>query len=206
MNRAEEPYTVKEALLFSQRMAQLSKALWKSIEKDWQQWIKPYDLNINEHHILWIAYQLNGASISEIAKFGVMHVSTAFNFSKKLEERGYLEFSKKLNDKRNTYIQLTPKGEDVFLKILESYDPTRNAVLKGAQPLHQLYGKFPEIVEMMSIIRHIYGDDFMEIFEKSFSNIESEFTSEEGKMKKKQEAKEAGESIEMYKPLEPLKN
>ncbi|MCY7461754.1 HTH-type transcriptional regulator Hpr [Bacillus paralicheniformis] len=206
MNRAEEPYTVKEALLFSQRMAQLSKALWKSIEKDWQQWIKPYDLNINEHHILWIAYQLNGASISEIAKFGVMHVSTAFNFSKKLEERGYLEFSKKLNDKRNTYIQLTPKGEDVFLKILESYDPTRNAVLKGAQPLHQLYGKFPEIVEMMSIIRHIYGDDFMEIFEKSFSNIESEFTSEEGKMKKKQEAKEAGESIEMDKPLEPLKS
>ncbi|WP_435541475.1 HTH-type transcriptional regulator Hpr [Bacillus paralicheniformis] len=206
MNRAQEPYTVKEALLFSQRMAQLSKALWKSIEKDWQQWIKPYDLNINEHHILWIAYQLNGASISEIAKFGVMHVSTAFNFSKKLEERGYLEFSKKLNDKRNTYIQLTPKGEDVFLKILESYDPTRNAVLKGAQPLHQLYGKFPEIVEMMSIIRHIYGDDFMEIFEKSFSNIESEFTSEEGKMKKKQEAKEAGESIEMDKPLEPLKN
>ena len=206
MNRAEEPYTVKEALLFSQRMAQLSKALWKSIEKDWQQWIKPYDLNINEHHILWIAYQLNGASISEIAKFGVMHVSTAFNFSKKLEERGYLEFSKKLNDKRNTYIQLTPKGEEVFLKILESYDPTRNAVLKGAQPLHQLYGKFPEIVEMMSIIRHIYGDDFMEIFEKSFSNIENEFTSEEGKMKKKQEAKEAGESIEMDKPLEPLKN
>ncbi|MCY8267970.1 HTH-type transcriptional regulator Hpr, partial [Bacillus haynesii] len=127
MNRAEEPYTVKEALLFSQRMAQLSKALWKSIEKDWQQWIKPYDLNINEHHILWIAYQLNGASISEIAKFGVMHVSTAFNFSKKLEERGYLEFSKKLNDKRNTYIQLTPKGEEVFLKILESYDPTRTA-------------------------------------------------------------------------------
>ncbi|MCY9221986.1 transcriptional regulator Hpr, partial [Bacillus licheniformis] len=45
-----------------------------------------------------------------------------------------------------------------------------------------------------------------EIFEKSFSNIENEFTSEEGKMKKKQEAKEAGESIEVDKPLEPLKN
>ena len=58
-------------------------------------WIKPYDLNINEHHILTIAYHLKGASISEIAKFGVMHVSTAFNFSKKLEERGYLVFSKR---------------------------------------------------------------------------------------------------------------
>ena len=73
-----------------------------------------------------IAYQLNGASISDVAKFGVMHVSTAFNFSKKLEERGLLEFSKKENDKRNTYIKLTEKGEQIFLDLMESYDPTSN--------------------------------------------------------------------------------
>ncbi|MGD6817766.1 HTH-type transcriptional regulator Hpr [Metabacillus sp. 113a] len=184
MKKNEKDYTVKEALLFSQRIAQLSKALWKSIEKDWQQWIKPYDLNINEHHILWIAYHLKGASISEIVKFGVMHVSTAFNFSKKLEERGFLEFSKKLDDKRNTYIQLTPKGEGILLQLMEDYDPARNAVFKGAMPLQSLYGKFPEIIEMMAIIRNIYGDDFMEIFERSFSNIEKEFEEEDGRLKK----------------------
>lgn len=94
MKRNEQDYSIKEALLFSQRIAQLSKALWKSIEKDWQQWIKPYDLNINEHHILWIAYHLKGASISEIAKFGVMHVSTAFNFSKSLKKEAILSFRK----------------------------------------------------------------------------------------------------------------
>src|SRR3982750_1072283 len=105
MGMSEKQYSMKEAMLFSQRIAQLSKALWKSIEKDWQQWIKPF--------------HLNGASISDVAKFGVMHVSTAFNFSKKLEERGLLEFSKKENDKRNTYIQLTEKGEQIFLKIME---------------------------------------------------------------------------------------
>lgn len=87
MKSGEKDYSVKEAMIFSQRIAQLSKALWKCVEKDWRQWIKPYDLNINEHHILTIAYHLKGASISEIAKFGVMHVSTAFNFSKKLEEQ-----------------------------------------------------------------------------------------------------------------------
>src|SRR5918995_5520835 len=110
---AEKQYNPKEAMLFTQRIAQLSKALWKAVEKDWQQWIKPYNLNINEHHILWISYHLRGASISDVAKFGVMHVSTAFNFSKKLEERGLLRFSKKENDKRNTYIQLTPEGEEI---------------------------------------------------------------------------------------------
>ncbi|MEH7097512.1 HTH-type transcriptional regulator Hpr [Neobacillus vireti] len=180
----EKQYSLKEAMIFSQRITQLSKALWKSIEKDWQQWIKPYDLNINEHHILWIAYHLNGASISDVAKFGVMHVSTAFNFSKKLEERGLLKFSKKENDKRNTYIQLTDKGEEILLQSMETYQPKGNAVYSGALPLRDLYGKFPDIIEMMAIVRNIYGEDFMEIFERSFHNIESEFVEENGTLKK----------------------
>lgn len=180
----EKQFTMKEAMIFTQRVAQLSKALWKAIEKDWQQWIKPFDLNINEHHILWIAYHLNGASISDVAKFGVMHVSTAFNFSKKLEERGLLQFSKKENDKRNTYIQLTDAGEEILLQLMETYEPNNNAVFSGALPLRELYGKFPEIVEMMAIVRNIYGEDFMEIFERSFHNIESRFIEEDGKLKK----------------------
>jgi MarR family protease production transcriptional regulator HPr len=184
MGMTEKQYSMKEAMIFTQRVAQLSKALWKAIEKDWQQWIKPFDLNINEHHILWIAYHLNGASISDVAKFGVMHVSTAFNFSKKLEERGLLQFSKKENDKRNTYIQLTEKGEEILLQLMETYEPNGNAVFSGALPLRDLYGKFPEIVEMMAIVRNIYGEDFMEIFERSFHNIESRFVEEDGKLKK----------------------
>ncbi|WP_433748668.1 HTH-type transcriptional regulator Hpr [Falsibacillus pallidus] len=185
----ETPFSMKEAMLFSQRIAQLSKALWKSIEKDWQQWIKPYELNINEHHILWIAYHLKGASISDVAKFGVMHVSTAFNFSKKLEERELLKFSKKENDKRNTYVELTQKGEELLLHSMENYEPTENVVFQGAMPLRRLYGKFPEIIEMMTIVRNIYGEDFMEIFETSFHNFESDFIEEDGKIVKLQEEK-----------------
>ncbi|MBS4210698.1 HTH-type transcriptional regulator Hpr [Bacillus sp. FJAT-50079] len=180
----EKHYSLIESMIFSQRMAQLSKAIWKSIEKDWQNWIKPYHLNINEHHILWIAYHLNGASISDIAKFGVMHVSTAFNFSKRLETRGLLQFSKKENDKRNTYVKLTGAGEDLLLEIMEDYEPENNSVFQGALPLRQLYGKFPEAIELMAIVRNIYGDDFMEIFEKSFHNIETDFLEIDGKIKK----------------------
>jgi MarR family transcriptional regulator, protease production regulatory protein HPr len=184
MKNEDRLYSMKEAMIFSQRIAQLSKALWKSIEKDWQQWIKPYDLNINEHHILWITYHLKGASISEIAKFGVMHVSTAFNFSKKLEDRGYLTFSKKENDKRNTYVQLTDKGEALLLESMEGYNPSQQAVFQGGLPLKEIYGKFPEMLDLMSIIRHIYGDDFLRIFEKSFETIDQEFIEEDGKLLK----------------------
>lgn len=168
--------------MFSHKIAQLSKALWKSIEKDWQNWIKPYDLNINEHHILWIAYHLEGASISDIAKFGVMHVSTAFNFSKKLEERGLLTFSKRQTDKRNTYVFLTKEGEELFIETLESYNPESYGVYSGTLPIKDLYGKFPEFSEVMSIVKHIYGPDFMSIFEKSLSKIESEFDETDGRL------------------------
>ncbi|PKG25449.1 HTH-type transcriptional regulator Hpr [Niallia nealsonii] len=181
----DKQYSMKESLLFTQRIGQLSKALWKSIEKDWQSWIKPYDLNINEHHILWIAYQLNGASISDVANFGVMHVSTAFNFSKKLEERGLLKFSKKENDKRNTYIYLTEKGESMFLNIMSEYNPNNSAAFSAALPIKELYGKFPEMIEMMTIVKHIYGDNFMEIFESSFTNIEESFTEVNGQLRPK---------------------
>ncbi|MFA9557216.1 HTH-type transcriptional regulator Hpr [Evansella sp. AB-rgal1] len=174
--------SIKQSILYSHKVAQLSKALWKSIEKDWQNWIKPYDLNINEHHILLIAYQLEGASISDIAKFGVMHVSTAFNFSKKLEERGLLTFSKRQTDKRNTYVFLTKEGENLLVETLETYNPTNYGVYSGSLPIKELYGKFPEFSELMSIVKHIYGQDFMGIFENSISKIETEFKEEDGKL------------------------
>lgn len=175
-------YTMKEAMLYSQRIAQLSKALWKAVEKDWQQWIKPYDLNINEHHILWISYHLKGASISDVAKFGVMHVSTAFNFSKKLEERGLLSFSKRDDDKRNTYVELTEKGEELLLNMIENYHNTPHSVIEGSLPIKDLYGRFPEFMEVMAVIRNIYGDDFMEIFEHSFRNIDQTFDEKNGNL------------------------
>ncbi|MGY4690487.1 HTH-type transcriptional regulator Hpr [Salibacterium sp. K-3] len=174
------PSSTKQSILFCHKFAQLTKALWKSVEKDWQQWIKPYNLNINEHQILWIAYHLEGASISDIAKFGVMHVSTAFNFSKKLEERGLLSFSKNADDKRNTYIELTAEGDRLFLQTIEAYEPDTYHVYNGALPMKELYGKFPDFTELLTIIRYLYGEDFMRIFEESINTFDEEFTEENG--------------------------
>ncbi|GEK33487.1 HTH-type transcriptional regulator Hpr [Kurthia sibirica] len=171
---SEDLYSMKEAMIYSQRIAHLSKALWKAVEKDWQAWIKPYDLNINEHHVLSIASNLKGASISDIAKFGVMHVSTAFNFSKNLEERGLLSFSKRNDDKRNTYVEITEKGHLLLKDLNDSYEKSNHTVVEGSLPLKEMYGKFPQFLELLAVIRNIYGDDFMDIFEESFRNMEKQ--------------------------------
>ncbi|WP_432352759.1 HTH-type transcriptional regulator Hpr [Sporosarcina sp. A2] len=179
---SQQDYSFKEAMIYSQRLAQMSKALWKAVEKDWQQWIKPYDLNINEHHILWIAYHLQGATISDIAKFGVMHVSTAFNFSKKLEQRGYLKFFKKEDDRRNTYVLVTEEGEALIDEMTQNYFNSEHTLLNSSLPIKGIYGKFPEFLEVMSVIRNVYGDDFMEIFEKGFDNLGKSFVEEDGRL------------------------
>ena len=61
-----------------------------------------------------------------------MHVSTAFNFSKKLEERGLLQFSKRDDDKRNTYVELTEKGTELILEMNHHYLDTEHSVLQGS--------------------------------------------------------------------------
>ena len=198
----DQKFSPQEAMIFSQRVAQMSKALWKAVEKDWQQWIKPYDLNINEHHILWISYHLKGATISDIAKFGVMHVSTAFNFSKKLEERDYLRFYKKDDDRRNTYVEVTEEGEKLILEMNMNYYDSKHGILEGSLPIKNLYGKFPEFLEVMSVVRNIYGEDFMEIFERGFENINESYDDSTGDMiaigqtKRNEELKNPVSSVE----------
>src|SRR5699024_3432922 len=107
---------------------------------------------------------------------------TAFNFSKKLEERGFLTFLKKENDKRNTYVEITPEGEEIFLKTVEGFNPDSNMVFKGSLSIRDFYGRFPDIMEITTILRQIYGSEFIHIFDESFHHIEHDFTETENKV------------------------
>ncbi|GAK05221.1 protease production regulatory protein Hpr [Geomicrobium sp. JCM 19037] len=157
--------TWEQSLAFKHRLAYLSKALWKSVEKDWQRWLQPHGLNINEHQILWISYQIGSPVLSEIAKFGVMHVSTAYNFSKKLEERDLIVMGKQEEDRRHTYVRLTEKGKALFLLTLEEFNVNNHETIQSTMPLKNLYGKYPEFSEIATVVRHMYGDDFTDQFD-----------------------------------------
>ncbi|MGQ0513878.1 hypothetical protein ACT453_11240, partial [Bacillus sp. D-CC] len=71
---------------------------------------------------------------------------------------------KKEDDKRNTYIEITDKGEELLLRLMEEYDPENNSVFNGALALRNFYGKFPENIELIAILRNIYGQDFIFFF------------------------------------------
>lgn len=167
----ESEYTIKDASLFGLKLMQVSKAIWRAAEDDWEQWVKPYGLNVNEHHILCLASNTGEISMSELANLGAMHISTAFNFSKKLENQGYLHLSKRENDKRNTYIKLTENGEQLLLDTLKGYEPHNSKICKGALPLKTLYGKFPAFPELVTVVRHVCGGELVTVANQPFVNI-----------------------------------
>ena len=59
----------------------------------------------------------------------------------------------------------------------EHYHDTRHSILEGSLPLKELYGRFPEFLDVMAVIRNIYGEDFIEIFERSFTSFNDNLAS-----------------------------
>ncbi|UTH13341.1 HTH-type transcriptional regulator Hpr [Macrococcus equipercicus] len=160
-----------EKMLYTHRISQLSKALWKTVEKDWQNWIKPFDLNINEHHILIIIRNLEKATISEVSQYGVMHVSTVFNFAKNLEKRGYLTMPKSEYDKRNTYLELTQKGRDLLYETYIGYSDIDNRIYDAAEEYSELMLSLPPFIDITFMVGQIYGKEFVEQLNKSHDDL-----------------------------------
>ncbi|WP_165983711.1 HTH-type transcriptional regulator Hpr [Macrococcus bovicus] len=160
-----------EQMLFTHHVSQLSKALWKTVEKDWQSWIKPYDLNINEHHILVIIRNLEKATISQVSQYGVMHVSTVFNFAKNLEKRGYLRMPKSESDKRNTYLELTEKGKELLYETYKNYENTDDRLHDAALEYQKVMLTMPAFSDLKYIVSQVYGRDFIEQLDKSHHDL-----------------------------------
>jgi MarR family transcriptional regulator, protease production regulatory protein HPr len=179
MKKTSQNYSCMDGLLFNLKLMQLSKALWRAIENDWEQWLKSYNLNINEYHILCLASDLSEVSVSEMSKLGAMHISTVFNFSKKLKEQGYIQLSKKERDKRNTYIKLTQMGEDFLIDILKNYKPSENRICTGSLPLHNLSGKFPTFPEVGAIMRNVGGNSLFTIIDHPLDKIKEKLIEED---------------------------
>ncbi|MGV3244292.1 HTH-type transcriptional regulator Hpr [Staphylococcus sp. 11261D007BR] len=150
-----------ESLLYSHRIALLSKIIWKNAEKDWQYWLKKSGITINEYLILATIYAYERATITEISKPGVIHVSTAFNFSKRLEQQNLLKFEKDSNDKRNTYLSLTEKGKNVVEDVFDQYEEDNNSIFKAFETLKEEISHLPHFSDAHYLVSKLQGREFL---------------------------------------------
>ncbi|EGQ0298630.1 HTH-type transcriptional regulator Hpr [Staphylococcus pseudintermedius] len=150
-----------EGMLYTHKIAMLSKVLWKNAESDWQRWLKKSGIAMNEHLILLTLYAFDRATISDISKYGVMHVSTAYNFAKRLEQQALLNMEKDHNDKRNTYITLTDKGKALVDEIFEQYDETQNKIYNASKDFQTEMFHLPSFSDVHYLVAKLHGKDFI---------------------------------------------
>ncbi|ARJ50099.1 HTH-type transcriptional regulator Hpr [Staphylococcus lutrae] len=150
-----------EGMLYTHKIAMLSKVIWKNAESDWQGWLKRSDITMNEHLILLTLYAFERATISDISKYGVMHVSTAFNFAKRLEQQELLKLEKDKHDKRNTYITLTDKGKQLVLEIFDHYEESNNNIYNASKEFQREMFHLPSFSDAHYLVSKLQGKDFI---------------------------------------------
>lgn len=150
-----------EGMLYTHKIAMLSKVLWKNAESDWQSWLKKSGIAMNEHLILLTLYAFGRATISDISKYGVMHVSTAYNFAKRLEQQELLNMEKDHNDKRNTYITLTDKGKALVDEIFAHYDEAQNKIFNASKEFQNEMFHLPSFSDVHYLVAKLHGKDFI---------------------------------------------
>ncbi|MGG1541998.1 MarR family transcriptional regulator, partial [Priestia megaterium] len=136
-------------------------------------------------HILSMAYNAPYISIMELAEFGSMHMTTAFNFSKRLKQKGYLRIIEKKVKRKNTCIELTKRGEELLLEILKNFKPHENKFFLGALSTKDLYGKLPNFTELITLTRNIYDENLIALMDNYLSMIERNLIEEDRMLKKK---------------------
>ncbi|WP_281198926.1 HTH-type transcriptional regulator Hpr [Staphylococcus schleiferi] len=151
-----------EGMLYTHKIAMLSKVLWKNAEIDWQAWLRKSDITMNEHLILLTIYAFERATISDISKYGVMHVSTAFNFAKRLEQQELLSLKKDTSDKRNTFIVLTEKGKQLVEEIFDQYDESKNHIFNVSKQYKDEMFHLPNFSDAHYLVSKLQGKEFID--------------------------------------------
>ncbi|AJC95860.1 HTH-type transcriptional regulator Hpr [Staphylococcus hyicus] len=151
-----------ESILFTHKAAMLSKVIWKNAERDWQNWLRKSGITMNEHLILMTIYAFGRVTISDISRYGVMHVSTAYNFAKRLEQQGLLTLEKDTNDKRNTYIHLTDNGKKLIEEIFEQYNIDNNTVYQASEQFSEEMFHKPNFSDAHYLVAKMHGKDFID--------------------------------------------
>ncbi|WP_102346659.1 MarR family winged helix-turn-helix transcriptional regulator [Bacillus sp. Marseille-P3661] len=106
---------------YKQQIVQMVRTLYFCMEAHWAELGKQYDISPAQQHILFILIT-NGKTLtpSEISELGCWHISTITRLLKPLKERGFVTIEKDPNRSKFKNVTLTPTGENLFHKIIET--------------------------------------------------------------------------------------
>ncbi|MGM9947133.1 MarR family winged helix-turn-helix transcriptional regulator [Floccifex sp.] len=102
-------------LMYFNTFLNLSRAIYMSLEKNWDKVAQVCGLSSAQQHCLWIVFLKDEISLSKLAQITLWNKSTTSALVTRLEKRGLLEKSRE-KDSHEIFIRLTKQGKDLILK------------------------------------------------------------------------------------------
>lgn len=161
-------------------MMNVIRAMYKILEEDWTKQAKKHDLTSPQQHLLWILHFRDGSTISEIANFGLWHISTAMHLIDKLEEKGLVRKERLLHDKRSSRVFLTETGRAVRQKMMDNDDYRMYKLYSVMQNKRDELGfEWGKLLEFgLAVTQELHGRNYVDYLEMSGKKIEAELKQE----------------------------
>jgi len=161
-------------------MMNVIRAMYKILEEDWTKQAKKHDLTSPQQHLLWILHFRDGSTISEVANFGLWHISTAMHLIDKLEEKGFVRKERLPHDKRSSRVFLTETGRAIRQKMMDDDDYTMYKLYSAMIKKREEYGfELGKLLEFgIAVMQEIYGRNYVDYLEMSYKKVEEELNQE----------------------------
>ncbi|WP_226658890.1 MarR family winged helix-turn-helix transcriptional regulator [Pseudalkalibacillus hwajinpoensis] len=138
------------------------RAAFKVLDKEWQLAAKDLGITQAEQHILWIVYLEKSITLTKLAEFSLLDISTVAQVIARMTKKDLIIQSKMDQDRRITYVSLSPEGENI-LHTSSTYEYQFWNYMKEMDP--QKLAEFMSIISDMN--KHFYGHSFVEWVEQT---------------------------------------
>ncbi|MGY3777995.1 MarR family transcriptional regulator [Isobaculum melis] len=113
-------------------------------------------ITLKAFDVLTILNQKDICTITEISKTGRMHISSALNICKLLEQKGLLELSKSKQDTRVTLATLTNQGIEFINESMKCFYKEDFSITEVLGKIEQQSGIYPSFSDLHLVIYEKY--------------------------------------------------
>lgn len=159
--------TDNTSMMNTHKMINIVKGLYKSMEKDWEEYAQKYGLTNAHMHVLWILSIHDGIKLSDLASKGLWNLSTTHDIVGRMASKGLLKKEKDIEDGRITRVYITEKGLELKNKTQNDYDDSQSfKLLKAINELDsQDRDEFIRILDIIS--ENVLEASLIEYIQKS---------------------------------------
>ena len=156
------------------RLINLTKGLYKSMEREWDEYAQRYGMTNAHLHVLWVLSMHDGLKLSELAAKGVWNLSTTHDIVTRMAGKGLVKKVKDIEDGRVTRIYITNEGRRLRDKTQDDFDQGYSfKLLKVIDELDEEdKEKLGSILKV--IAKQVLDEDFVQYVESSSERLNTE--------------------------------